>query len=49
MNEKIELGVVNTLRIDRDSDHGFYLVSADEDDVLLPKAYVNVFNWSGKR
>jgi len=40
MNEKIELGVVNTLRIDRDSDHGFYLVSADEDDVLLPKAYV---------
>ena len=40
MNDKIELGVVNTLRIDRDSDHGFYLVSEDEDDVLLPKAYV---------
>lgn len=40
MNEKIELGLVNTLRIDRDSDHGFYLMSKDEDDVLLPKAYV---------
>jgi len=40
VNKTIELGVVNTLRIDRDSDHGFYLVSEDEDDVLLPKAYV---------
>ncbi|WP_024955862.1 CvfB family protein [Sulfurospirillum arcachonense] len=40
MNEKIQLGVVNTLRIDRTSDHGFYLVSEDGDDVLLPKAYV---------
>lgn len=40
MNGKIELGLVNTLRIDRDSDHGFYLVSEDEDDVLLPKVYV---------
>jgi len=40
MNKTIELGVVNILRIDRDSDHGFYLVSEDEDDVLLPKAYV---------
>ncbi len=40
MNKNIELGVVNTLRIDRDSDHGFYLVAEDEDDVLLPKAYV---------
>jgi len=40
INKNIELGVVNTLRIDRDSDHGFYLVAEDEDDVLLPKAYV---------
>jgi len=40
VNKTIELGVVNTLRIDRDSDHGFYLVSEDEDDVLLPKVYV---------
>ena len=40
MNKTIELGVVNTLRIDRDSDHGFYLLAEDEDDVLLPKAYV---------
>lgn len=40
MNEKIELGVLNTLKIERDSDHGFYLVAGDGDDVLLPKAYV---------
>ncbi|HIP44480.1 MAG TPA: DNA-binding protein [Sulfurospirillum arcachonense] len=40
MNKTIELGVVNTLRIDRDSAHGFYLLAEDEDDVLLPKAYV---------
>ena len=39
MNKNIELGVLNTLRIDRDSDHGFYLESEDGDDVLLPKAY----------
>ncbi len=40
MDKTIKLGVLNRLRIDRDSDHGFYLVSEDEDDVLLPKAYV---------
>jgi predicted RNA-binding protein (virulence factor B family) len=40
MNENIQLGLVNTLKIDRDSDHGFYLVANDGDDVLLPKAYV---------
>jgi predicted RNA-binding protein (virulence factor B family) len=40
MNKTIELGVVNTLRIDRDSEHGFYLLAEDGDDVLLPKAYV---------
>ncbi|MBE0491860.1 MAG: DNA-binding protein [Sulfurospirillum sp.] len=41
MNETIQLGVLNTLKIERDSDHGFYLVALDGDDVLLPKAYVN--------
>ncbi|WP_458701173.1 S1 RNA-binding domain-containing protein [Sulfurospirillum sp. 1307] len=40
MNEKIKLGVVNTLQIDRESDHGYYLVALDGDDVLLPRAYV---------
>ncbi len=40
MNENIQLGLINTLKIDRDSDHGFYLVANDGDDVLLPKAYV---------
>lgn len=39
IDENIKLGVLNTLRIDRDSDHGFYLESEDGDDVLLPKAY----------
>lgn len=40
MNKNIELGLVNTLKIDRISDHGLYLVAEDEDDVLLPNAYV---------
>ena len=40
MNEKIELGLINTLKIDRKSDHGLYLVANDGDDVLLPNAYV---------
>jgi len=40
MNEQIELGLINTLKIDRVSDHGLYLVANDGDDVLLPNAYV---------
>lgn len=40
MNEHIELGLVNQLKIDRKSDHGFYLVAEDGDDVLLPNAYI---------
>jgi len=40
MNKTIQLGVVNTLKIDRTSDHGFYLLAEDGDDILLPKAYV---------
>lgn len=40
INEKMQLGIVNTLRIDRTSEHGLYLESLDGDDVLLPKAYV---------
>ena len=40
MNERIELGLVNQLKIDRKSDHGFYLVAEDGDDVLLPNAYI---------
>ena len=40
MNSKIELGRVNRLKIDRKSDHGFYLVSKNGEDVLLPNRYV---------
>jgi len=39
-NEHLELGKINTLLIDRDTPHGFFLHSEDEKDVLLPKAYV---------
>ncbi len=41
MNEKIELGKINFLEVDRKSDHGLYLVASDGDDVLLPNAYVD--------
>ena len=40
MNEKIKQGVVNTLRVNRVSEPGIYLISGDETEVLLPNAYV---------
>jgi predicted RNA-binding protein (virulence factor B family) len=41
LNENIKLGVINRLKIDRDSDHGLYLVTNDgEEDVLLPGVFV---------
>lgn len=39
-NEYLELGRINCLRVDRDTPHGMFLMSKDEKDVLLPKAYV---------
>lgn len=39
-NEHLELGVINTLRIDRFTPHGIFLESLDGKDVLLPQAYV---------
>jgi len=39
-NEHLELGRLNSLRIDRYSPHGLHLHSLDERDVLLPQAYV---------
>jgi hypothetical protein len=39
-NQHLELGLINCLRIDRDTPHGLFLVAQDEKDVLLPKAYV---------
>lgn len=40
MNEKIEVGRLNTLRVNRVSEPGIYLISTDETEVLLPNAYV---------
>jgi predicted RNA-binding protein (virulence factor B family) len=41
LNAEIKIGVVNRLKIDRDSDHGLYLVTNNNlEDVLLPRAYV---------
>ncbi|MBN2781950.1 MAG: DNA-binding protein [Campylobacterales bacterium] len=39
-NQHLELGVLNTLKIDRDTPHGMFLMAQDGKDVLLPKAYV---------
>lgn len=39
-NEFLELGVLNRLRVDRDTPHGLFLMAVDGNDVLLPKAYV---------
>ncbi|MCT7483456.1 CvfB family protein [Aliarcobacter cryaerophilus] len=40
MDEKIKQGVINTLRVNRVSEPGIYLISGDETEVLLPNAYV---------
>ena len=39
INKHLVLGKINTLRIDRMTEPGLYLMSEDEKDVLLPKAY----------
>lgn len=39
INEQIVLGKLNRLRIDRDSPHGFFLMSEDENSVLLPQKF----------
>jgi len=41
MDKYIRLGLINTLKIDRQSGHGFYLVSEDDNSVLLPNAYID--------
>ena len=40
INEHIELGVLNTLKINRITEPGIYLEALDEEVVLLPNAYV---------
>ena len=39
-NNYLELGKINCLRIDRLTEPGIYLMAKDENDVLLPNAYV---------
>lgn len=41
LNQHLELGVINTLRVDRDTTPGIYLMAEDGKDVLLPGQYVN--------
>ncbi len=40
INEHLVLGSTNTLRIDRITEPGLFLMAADEKDVLLPNQYV---------
>lgn len=40
MNKNIELGVINSLKVNRVSEPGLYLIAGDEEEVLLPNAYV---------
>ncbi|MCK4440692.1 MAG: DNA-binding protein [Sulfurovaceae bacterium] len=40
MNNTIEIGKVNRLRVARDTDYGLYLVSGNFDEILLPNTYV---------
>ena len=39
VNEFLELGKINTLRVDRDTTPGLYLMAEDGNDVLLPGQY----------
>jgi hypothetical protein len=40
MNKNIELGVINSLKVNRVSEPGIYLIAGDEEEVLLPNCYV---------
>lgn len=40
MNDKIEVGKLNTLRVNRVSEPGIYLISKEDEEILLPNAYV---------
>lgn len=40
LNAHLELGLINTLRVDRDTAPGLYLMAEDGQDVLLPGQYV---------
>jgi len=40
MNEKMQIGRINTLKIDRRTEPGLYLMAEDENVVLLPTRYI---------
>lgn len=40
MNKQIILGKINSLKVDRVTEHGLYLIAEDELSVLLPNAYI---------
>lgn len=40
MNEHIELGLINSLKVNRVSEPGLYLIANDDEEVLLPNCYV---------
>jgi predicted RNA-binding protein (virulence factor B family) len=40
MEKYIELGKLNTLKINRETENGFYLIAQDEEEVLLPNLYI---------
>ncbi|SFV54175.1 hypothetical protein MNB_SM-5-993 [hydrothermal vent metagenome] len=39
INPYLELGKINTLRVDRETPHGVFIMAEDGNDVLLPQAY----------
>ncbi|AXX91592.1 DNA-binding protein [Malaciobacter molluscorum LMG 25693] len=40
MNKNIKIGEINTLKINRASEPGLYLIAQDETEVLLPNVYI---------
>lgn len=40
MNEHIEVGKINKLKVNRVSEPGLYLIANDDEEVLLPNAYI---------
>ena len=40
MNKTIEIGKVNRLKIERDTDYGYYLIAQNFEEVLLPNIYI---------
>jgi len=39
-NKQINIGEINTLKIERDTDFGYYLTAEDFNEVLLPNVYI---------